>query len=342
MTVVLRATGAPPVTDVQPATGAAQATGVRANLASPRLRVWVRVAVGGGILLALALALGAEPFLRGLASVSLPAVAAALVLAAVATTAAAWRWRVLAGRLGLTLGRREAMAAYYRSQFLNTILPGGVVGDVHRAVAHGLDQGRVAQASRAVAAERSAGQAVQLVLAAVVLAVLGMSAYAPAVGTALLVVVVACAAIAVAATTNRRARAAIRRELVALRQAFGTVRTVLAVVALSIVVALCHVATFVVACIAVGVEASPGRLTAGALIVMLAGSIPLNLGGWGPREGVAAWAFTAAGFGAATGVAASTAFGVLAMIAVLPGALVVAASALRRRRFVVADGGETS
>jgi uncharacterized membrane protein YbhN (UPF0104 family) len=234
------------------------------------------------------------------------------------------------------------MAAYYRSQFLNTILPGGVVGDVHRAVAHGLDQGRVGQASRAVAAERSAGQAVQLVLAAVVLAVLGMSAYAPAVGTALLVVVVACAAIAIAATTNRRARAAIARELAALRQAFGTVRTVLIVVVASIVVALCHVATFVVACLAVGVDASPERLTAGALIVVLAGSIPLNLGGWGPREGVAAWAFGAAGLGAATGVAASTAFGVLAMIAVLPGAAVVAASALRRHRRGALTVGRTS
>jgi len=264
------------------------------------------------------------------------------VLAAVATTAAAWRWRVLAARLGLVLGRREAIGAYYRSQFLNTILPGGVVGDVHRAVAHGLDHGRVAQASRAVAAERTAGQAVQLVLAAVVLAVLGMSAYAPAVGTALLVVVVACAAIAIAATTSRRARAAVRHELVTLRQAFGDVRTVLVVVVASVVVVARHVATFVVACIAVGVAASPERLTAGALIVLLAGSIPLNLGGWGPREGVAAWAFGAAGIGAATGVAASTAFGVLAMIAVLPGVAVVAASALHRRRLVAPNGEEKS
>ena len=331
MTVLVRTAGARSV----------RVTDARAILASPRVRVWARIAVGGGILAAVALAVGAEPFLRGLTAVSVPDVAAALLLTAVATMAAAWRWRVLAGRLGLTLGSRGAIAAYYRSQFLNTILPGGVVGDVHRAVAHGREQGRVAQASRAVAAERTAGQAVQLLLAAVVLAVLGMSAYAPAVGTALLVVVVACAALAIAATTSRRARAAIGRELAALRQAFGTVRTVLAVVALSIVVALCHVATFVIACIAVGVAASPARLAAGALLVMLAGSIPLNLGGWGPREGVAAWAFAAAGIGAGTGVAASTAFGVLAMIAVLPGALVVAASALRRRRFVEVNGGGT-
>ena len=69
-------------------------------------------------------------------------------------------------------------------------------------------------------------------------------------------------------------------------------------------------------------------------IAVLAGAIPVNIGGWGPREGAAAWAFAAAGLGAATGIAASTAFGVLALIAVIPGAAVVAASALRHRRLI--------
>ena len=88
------------------------------------------------------------------------------------------------------------------------------------------------------------------------------------------------------------------------------------------------------ACVAVGVEASPQRLIAVALIAVLAGSIPLNIGGWGPREGAAAWAFATVGLGAATGIAASTAFGVLALIAVTPGAAVVAASGLRSRSVI--------
>ena len=305
---------------------------------------WAVAKAAGGLLVLgmLAARVGTAPFVAGLKAVEPASVVAAMGLTALTTAVSAQRWRLVGRAYGVRMTLSAAAAAYYRSQFLNTILPGGVVGDVHRAVAHGLDQGRVGQASRAVAAERSAGQAVQLVLAAVVLAILGMSAYAPAVGTALLVVVVACAALAIAATTNRRARAVITRELAALRQAFGTVRTVLIVVVASIVVVACHVATFVVASLAVGVDASPERLTAGALIVVLAGSIPLNLGGWGPREGVAAWAFAAAGVGAATGVAASTAFGVLAMIAVLPGAAVVAASALRRRRLGALNAGSTA
>lgn len=294
------------------------------------LRAWSRAAVGAGILVALAVTVGAEPFVRGLAAVSAGSAVAAIALGAVATTAAAWRWRVLARRLGLTLGWREAVSGYYRSQFLNAVLPGGVVGDVHRAVAHGRAVNRIPQASRAVVAERMGGQVVQLALAAVVLVSLGMSAYAPAVGIMLLAVVVACAGLIVAAAGSVRARTAIRRELTTLRLAFGTVGTLVAVCAASLIVIACLVAMFLVASAAVGVEASPVRLAAVALIAVLAGSIPLNLGGWGPREGAAAWAFAVAGLGASAGIAASTAFGVLALIAVAPGAVVVAASALHR------------
>ena len=62
-----------------------------------------------------------------------------------------------------------AVAAYYRSLFLNLTLPGGVVGDVHRGVSHGRDVHDVGRGLRAVAWERSAGQVVQAVLTVVVL-----------------------------------------------------------------------------------------------------------------------------------------------------------------------------
>lgn len=308
----------------------------RASLASPRFQAYLRAAVGAVILGALVVEVGGEPFLRGLTSIAAApaAIMAALVLGAVATLAAAWRWRALAGRLGLPLGGGESVAAYYRSQFLNSVLPGGVVGDVHRAVVHGHSVSRIPQASRAVVAERGAGQAVQLVLAVVVLVSLGMSAYAPAVGIVLVAVAVACAGLAGVAASSARVRAAIGHELATLRSAFGSIRTVVTVMAASSLVIAGHVATFVVACVAVGVEASPQRLIAVALIAVLAGSIPLNIGGWGPREGAAAWAFATVGLGAATGIAASTAFGVLALIAVTPGAAVVAASALRSRSVI--------
>ena len=47
-------------------------------------------------------------------------------LAVVTTVCSAWRWRVVARGLGIRLSLRGAVAAYYRAQFLNTTLPGGV------------------------------------------------------------------------------------------------------------------------------------------------------------------------------------------------------------------------
>ena len=67
-----------------------------------------------------------------------------------------------------------------------------------------------------------------------------------------------------------------------------------------------------------------------ATLVLLAMVVPLNVAGWGPREGMAAWAFAAAGLGAEQGVAAATAFGVLGLVATLPGGVVLAVDRVRR------------
>ena len=64
---------------------------------------------------------------------------------------------------------REAVASYYRSQFLNSTLPGGVLGDVHRAVHHGRESGDLPRGARAVVWDRVSGQVVQVVLTVLVL-----------------------------------------------------------------------------------------------------------------------------------------------------------------------------
>ena len=71
--------------------------------------------------------------------------------------------------MGVGLPMREAVASYYRSQFLNSTLPGGVLGDVHRAVRHGRDAGDLPRGARAVVWDRVSGQVVQVVLAVLVL-----------------------------------------------------------------------------------------------------------------------------------------------------------------------------
>ena len=63
-------------------------------LRSPRVRTCLKAGAGCGILIAVGLQAGAEPFLRGVASLSAGPIVAALLLAALATSAAAWRWRL--------------------------------------------------------------------------------------------------------------------------------------------------------------------------------------------------------------------------------------------------------
>ena len=92
-----------------------------------------------------------------------------------------------------------------------------------------------------------------------------------------------------------------------------------------------HAVTFLVAARSAGVTAPPSQVLALALLVMLAASLP-NVGGWGPREGVTAWAFAAAGLGASRGVATAVVYGVMVFVASLPGAAVLVASWVRRKR----------
>ena len=68
-----------------------------------------------------------------------------------------------------------------------------------------------------------------------------------------------------------------------------------------------------------------------ALLVMLVMTLP-SVGGWGPREGAAAWAFAAAGLGAQRGVATAVVYGVMVLVACLPGAAVLVVSWARRNR----------
>ena len=48
-----------------------------------------------------------------------------------------------------------------------------------------------------------------------------------------------------------------------------------------------------------------------------------SVGGWGPREGVTAWAFGAAGLGVQRGVTTAVVYGVMVFVACLPGAVVL-------------------
>ena len=96
-------------------------------------------------------------------------------------------------------------------------------------------------------------------------------------------------------------------------------------------VVLGHAVTFLVAARTAGVSAPTSRILPLALLAFLAMLLP-SVAGWGPREGATAWVFAAAGLGAALGVATAVAYGVMVLFAALPGAVVLLAGWLPRRR----------
>ncbi|MDQ1570937.1 MAG: glycosyltransferase 2 family protein [Actinomycetota bacterium] len=307
-------------------------TRLRQVMRSAWLRLTTRLVVGAGVLIAVFTQVGTGPFLRGLLSLDGRTIGAAILLAAVATAAAAWRWRLIATRLGVELRWSTAVGRYYQSQFLNTVLPGGIVGDVHRAVGHGQRAESIKQTARSVAIERIAGQVVQLALALIVLAWFGtefegylLAALAIGLGTIVVVLLVTTVA-------SVRARRVLLHEVRELRAGLGSVRVSVQVAIASVIVIACHVATLSIATAAVGQSVPPLRMLPLACVILIGASIPLNVGGWGPREGIAGWAFALAGFGASAGVAASTLFGALAIISFAPGAILTAVSAVRRRK----------
>jgi glycosyltransferase 2 family protein len=302
-----------------------------------RRSLWAFARVLGGLVIlgVIGWRLGTGPFLEGLKAVDLRAVSLAAVIAGVTTAACAWRWRVVALGLGVELTLPHAIAAYYRSQFLNTVLPGGILGDVHRGVGHGRATGSLSRGLRAVGWERIAGQIVQLLVAVLVLAAL------PSPVRSALPLVLACTAavaLLVAGAVRFAPRTGVSRAAHAWRVAASDMRRGVlarhrwpAITAASLIAVIGHVMVFVIAARAVGADMSLHMLLPLALLVLVAASLPTNIGGWGPREGIAAWAFAGAGQGADHGVATATAFGVLMLIATSPGAIVAASGRMRRR-----------
>ena len=234
----------------------------------------------------------------------------------------------MARGLGVDLPLGTAVAAYYRSLFLNVTLPGGVVGDVHRGISHGRDTSDVGRGLRAVAWERSAGQVVQVVLTVAVLLVAAVAACGRPMPLVALALLAAAAGVALAARVRpaagrsrwARLRRAAARDL---RDGLLAGRAWPAIALASALVVAGHAVTFLIAARTAGATAPPSQLLPLALLVLLAAALP-NVGGWGPREGVTAWAFAAAGLGASLGVATAVVYGVMVFVASLPGAAVLA------------------
>lgn len=274
--------------------------------------------------------LGTGVFLDGLRRIDAPTLLIGLAIGVVTTVFSAWRWALVARGLRIKLPLGPAVADYYRALFLNAALPGGILGDVHRAVRHGQSAGDMGRAVRAVVLERVAGQIALAVVGVAILLGLDSPVMSEVRGIAPLVLLAALGALAVVAAVRMNRPAAATRRGRALRTTLDEARAGLfsranwpGVTVSSLIILAGHLAMFVVAARAAGSAATVAQLLPIAVLALVAMGLPLNVGGWGPREGVTAWAFGAAGLGASSGLSVSVIYGVLSFVAALPGLAVL-------------------
>ncbi len=335
---------APAVSRTEPDADSA-AAGAAARPASRfgrALRTHFGTLAGTVILVVVFWRMGTGVFVDGLRRIDGVTLAAAVGIGVLTTVFSAWRWCAVTRALGLRLPLGPAVADYYRALFLNAALPGGVLGDVHRAVRHGQSSGDMGRGVRAVVIERTAGQLVLAVVGVTVLLVLPSPVLEQTRHVAGITTLAALGALAIWAAVRMGRRPGTGRGRGRVRAALTEARGVLlrrdsgpAVLLSSVAVLAGYVATFLLAARVAGSAATPLRLLPLALLALIAMSLPLNVGGWGPREGVTAWSFGAAGLGASQGLTVAVVYGVLSFAAALPGALVLVGrwyGSLRARR----------
>jgi hypothetical protein len=271
----------------------------------------LRAAVPVVLLAGLVAHVGTQPFARSLDVLAPAPILAALLLGGLTTVSPAMRWRAVANACdaGTGLTRTRAVSECYRSSLLNAVLPGGVMGDAIRAWRHRAPRERGLRSSAtAVVGERTAGTA--LLLTAVALVTLPIDRRVAA-----FFLVGALIAGAVAAPSLRRL----------------PLSGQLAVWGWSLLALAPLVGLFAVATAQLGTVPGPQGAVALGLIVLAGMAIPIGVGGFGPREAVAALAFGHVGLDAQAGVATAAAYGVLAAVSALPGVLVMLLDARVRR-----------
>ncbi|MHA7155876.1 lysylphosphatidylglycerol synthase transmembrane domain-containing protein [Arthrobacter sp. TMN-50] len=256
---------------------------------------------------------GTAPFTAGAEALTVSSVAAALGLGLLGTAAQAQRWRLVSNGFDMQLPRGGALVECYEASFLNSVLPGGLAGDAFRT-----------------ARQRSAYRSTWL------------SSIGSVLGERLAgTVVVLLAAAAALLTTDWRLAAAVSVGSVLVLLAAGPSlrrlpgRTAVAVWALSVLGWASYASLFAVSATLTAPQVNASDVVVLAAICLAGMSIPLSLGGWGPREGVAALAFMMVGYPGALGLEVSVGYGLLALVSVLPGAallLVLAGRGLLRNR----------
>ncbi|WP_280539032.1 lysylphosphatidylglycerol synthase transmembrane domain-containing protein [Chromohalobacter sp. 11-W] len=261
----------------------------------------------------------------------------ALAISVPQVVLSAWRWRLTARRMGLTLPLRRAVAEYYVATFLNQVLPGGVIGDASRAWRHARSSSDRPRAWRAVIIERLSGQ---LMLA--LIAIVGLLA-SPTLRDSVLSGLARLGNAPVVLTTGIIVLSGLaiwgyRRPPTWLRDTLGDLSTALVASRMwlwqclsSLGVVASYIAVYAITARAIGADIDLATLLPLIPPVLMVMAIPLSVAGWGLRESAAALVWIGAGLDPAQGVAISLIYGVIVLISSLPGAWLLCHRRRQRR-----------
>lgn len=254
-------------------------------------------------------------------------IAAALALT-LQTLLSAQRWRITAAQLGLVISPAQAVREYYLAQVVNQSLPGGVVGDAGRAV-RARGQAGLLLSGQAVIFERLAGQ---IGLFAVLVVGLALSVILPVgfdwpawlyqpLSISLVVMALLGAGLFLSLRSSNLSNHAYGRFLKAFAHAVAARDVLAQQIGLSLGTAVCNVLAFAFCAAAIGI-ALPVLVVATLVpLILFAMVLPFSIGGWGFREGAAVLLFPVIGATASEGLATSIAFGVIFLMAIVPGLL---------------------
>ncbi|MHA6326430.1 lysylphosphatidylglycerol synthase transmembrane domain-containing protein [Roseivivax sp. CAU 1753] len=292
-----------------------------------QLRV-VQLVVSAGLLTLLWLAVDGQEALRILRRADFGWIALAWLVMSVQTLLSALRWKLIAGRLGQPFGYRHAASEYYLSQFVNQSLPGGMVGDAGRAYRMRKPAGLL-RAAQGVFFERLSQQAGIFAIFAVTYVIttiqpggLRWPVWLTSITAPFLLV---CLGLPFVLWFGWILPGPQRRALQDMWSALSTSllapRNLAIQVPLALATAACNIFAFYACARAIGTTLPLAAVLGLVPLILFMMLVPITVSGWGLREGVAAALFPIAGASGSAGLAASIAFGLVFLAAVLPGVL---------------------
>lgn len=258
---------------------------------------------------------GVQALLEGGRVVTPLTILAALALGLLATTAQAMRFSLLLKQTGTQVTRRRALADCYSAGLLNTILPGGLSGDLARVAAYrNTGPRRWLSPLTVVGAERLSATTLLFITAT-----LALIPVAPA---------FAWIAAAVAVVTGALSVVGMR----------GMTAATIGLVWLTAAVTIgSFLALYLIAMLALGGPVIPAL----AVVGLAAMSIPLGVGGWGVREVSVSILAGSLASSVEWAVTSSAGYGLLAAISTLPGAITLTVRLWRRHHQSDQDSAPT-